>query len=157
MTIYSFRAALRNSCNPKNKRKFTEFLAIGECANKPDSRKVIYAGISKFLETVDIAKDLKPAKLGVGHLCCDYYKALADIESKLEKTCDPATTQTVIEFVKNIFQAIINMGCTRYSDDTDACSKLSPLTKTSSNEKKKFNSFLFRLTEFWDLVQRNTN
>nr|XP_027205622.1 uncharacterized protein LOC113799220 [Dermatophagoides pteronyssinus] len=150
--LFSLRRVTRQYCRKThtNQRRHKKLFAMYKCSNQLSNQtgKCLEDYIDTLLSTVK----LSTIQQKIPYTCCNYFELLKctdDVFHSDQKCAD--SSETFQEFVRTIFDDIINVACGDYLEFSDKCQQLPLLTKPSLlKNKKRPKSILIPLIEIWD-------
>lgn len=81
-----------------------------------------------------------------------YFSMLECLDSALKTTCTAKQTESVNEFIRNMFQSIIDVACGDFVENSDKCERLATPPKRSKKDKSS-RTFFLPLVELWNNLE----
>lgn len=143
--LFSYRTAVKQYCNGKSKRK-DSIVIMAKCMNR--NQKAGHACLAKYVDSLQRGKRAEPKSNRIGYSCCDYFKFLTCLENVTRGNCSETESEKIQEFVRNLFQGIINTACGDFQENSDKCDKIPPPPKKRKSDKS-YKSYFLPLVELW--------
>lgn len=144
--LFSYRTSVKQYCNLKSKRRSESMVVMGKCMNQ--NQKAGHKCLAKYVESLQRGKRAEPKSNRIGYSCCEYFTFLSCLEGVTKANCTPKETEKIQEFVRNLFNGIIDMACGTFQENSDTCEKLPPPPKKKKADKS-YNSYFLPLVELW--------
>ncbi|KAH7638603.1 hypothetical protein HUG17_2636 [Dermatophagoides farinae] len=150
--LFSLRRVTRQYCRKTaaNKRKHTKLFAMYTCSNQLSNQTG--ECLEKYIDSLLSTVKLSTIEQKIPYTCCNYFELLKctdDVFHSEVKCAD--SSETFQEFVRTIFDDIINVACGDYVEFSDKCQQLPILSlPVQRKNQKRPKSILIPLIEIWD-------
>ena len=85
----------------------------------------------------------------MGYACCHYWKLLGCMSTINRAKCTAKEASSIEEFIRNIFDSLINVSCGDFVEASDRCDTL-PVAPKRRKVDKDTKTFFLPLVELWN-------
>nr|XP_027205624.1 uncharacterized protein LOC113799222 [Dermatophagoides pteronyssinus] len=151
--IYSIQRAHKTYCPNKATKKAMNFFRLQSCTNRVTNQTA--RCLNHYNEQLQAIKRA-PVPKQIPHVCCQYFEMLKCFEKEYEKLPNCSDSAEIfLNFVRQIFDDIVNLSCQDYTESSDRCDHLGqppsiPMIKDKN--WKHFKSFILPLVDIWNNI-----
>ena len=139
--VFSVKNVLNAHCKNVNSRKSKDLISATPCLNEglDDTKKCLDVAV-RYLQAVEKFNDQSKSQQKLGQLCCAYSDFIKCAQTNLSKhkNCNEKSINTMVGFLKQILDPMIDLICGKFSGDTDACDNFQ---YTPASPTLKYHSF----------------
>ncbi|KAH9517921.1 hypothetical protein DERF_008537 [Dermatophagoides farinae] len=148
--IYSIQRAHKTYCPKQANKKVINFFKAQSCTNRVMNQTT--KCLNHYIDQLQ-AIIRAPIVKQIPHVCCQYFEMLKCFDKEYEKIPNCSESAEIFNnFVRQIFDDIVNLSCQDYNESTDRCEHLGQPPSLLLTKKKHFKSFILPLIDIWNQV-----